>query len=144
MARINGMKALFGSHQIKNVIENFQKENEKRTLISLQYQGELFVNKARLSGTYRDITGNLRSSIGYVILKNGVEVDSNFIGNSDGSLKGKNVANEVAKQYPKGYVLIGVAGMDYAAYVEAKNYDVITGSAPTSAELKSILNAINS
>jgi hypothetical protein len=27
--------------------------------------------------------------------------------------------------------LVGFAGMEYAAAVESKNYDVITGSAPT-------------
>lgn len=143
MAGINGLKALFGKQQIARVLENFQKENDSRMIQTLQFLGEQFVNKARLSDTYRDRTGNLRSSIGYVILKDGGIVDSNFEGIAEGVTKGKDVANEVAMEYPKGFVLIGVAGMDYAAYVEAKNYDVITGSAPTSAELKSILNAIN-
>jgi len=39
-------------------------------------------------------------------------------------------ANQIKSKY-KGLVLIGIAGMEYAAAVEAKGYDVITGSAPT-------------
>lgn len=139
MARI---RALFGAQQIQSVFDRFQEDLDNKTLTVLQYMGEQFVNKARLNDTYKDNTGNLRSSIGYIIIKDGAVIDNNFEGNNQGVSKGQEVASKVSTSYPKGYVLIGVAGMDYAAYVEAKSYDVITGSAPTSQELKSIFNEI--
>lgn len=138
-----GLKALFGAAQVKNILERFQEESDKKILRIYQYLGEEFVDKARLAGNYKDRTGNLRSSIGYIILKDGRIVASNFEGNSAGTSQGRKVAAEVAANHPDGWVLIGVSGMDYAAYVEAKNFDVITGSAPGSAEIKAMLREIN-
>ena len=142
MAGLNGLKALFNGNQLNNIFNQFQEKIDDEILKSLQYIGETFVNKARTSGNYKDRTGNLRSSIGYIILNNGKVIDANFTGDNTGQSEGKRVANEVADEYPDGYVLIGVAGMKYAAYVEAKSFDVITGSAPEAAFLKSILNEI--
>ena len=73
---------------------------------------------------------------------NGQIIEQNFIGKTEGKNQGQKTAEEVALQYPEGYVLIGVAGMKYAAYVEAKNFDVITGSAPEAELIKSILREI--
>lgn len=41
---------------------------------------------------------------------------------------GKEFANQIAADYPLGYALILVAGMEYASFVEGKGFDVITGS----------------
>ena len=35
---------------------------------------------------------------------------------------------EIAAKYPKGYVLVVVAGMNYAVYVESKGRDVLTSA----------------
>lgn len=98
----------------------------------LQYAGEQFVKDARdglniagafPKGDYTDRTVNLRSSIGYFVLNNGVLVDSFIDGTADGVAAGK----ELLKSIPQsGYQLVGVAGMDYASYVESKGYNVIT------------------
>lgn len=143
MAGINGIKALFTGKQLQSVFEQFQKEVDNKTLQTLQYMGEEFVNKARLSGNYTDRTGNLRSSIGYIIILNGKTIDKNFQGpKTEGRSQAQKVAQEVAFQYPSGYVLIGVAGMSYAAYVEAKGFDVISGSAPGSNDLKGFFDEV--
>jgi len=42
---------------------------EMATISRLQYIGETFINDARTNGNYLDQTGNLRSSIGYVIFE---------------------------------------------------------------------------
>jgi hypothetical protein len=136
-----GLIPKFGN-AFSNVFNEFQEKAQNDILQTLQYAGETFVNKARISGNYKDRTGNLRSSIGYIILKDGKIVDRNFEGGKEGKDEGQKAANEVASQYPDGYVLIGVAGMKYAAYVEAKSFDVITGSAPESDFLKSILGKL--
>ena len=142
MAGINGLKSLFNGRQMQNIFSQFQERADEKAILTLQYLGEQFVNNARLSGNYTDRTGNLRSSIGYIILKDGVTVDKNFEGKAKGKSKAKSVSSEVASQYPKGLVLIGVAGMEYAAYVEAKGFDVITSSVPSSNDLKSFFNEI--
>lgn len=84
--------------------------------------------------SFKDHTGNLRSSIGFVILKNGEPLEQTFkpsdIGTDKetGMLKAMVVAKQISANFPKGFVLIVVAGMEYAAAVESKGYDVITGS----------------
>lgn len=141
---------MFTTNTINEVLSQFQEQIDSKILASLQYVGEEFVDKARLKKpyedgkkkSYEDRTANLRSSIGYIILKDGVIVDSDFEGNTRGTSQAKKVSNEVAARYPKGYVLIGVAGMEYAAYVEAKGLDVITGSAPTAKMIKDIVSKI--
>jgi hypothetical protein len=45
-----------------------------------------------------------------------------------GSQIGEEMVGAIAKSYPTGFVLIVVAGMDYAAAVEAKGFDVLTVS----------------
>lgn len=85
---------------------------------------------------FTDRTNNLRSSIGYVLFKDGVKVGSNFVaagtGNegdkTNGVQIGSSYADEVASEYPEGFVMVLSAGMHYAAYVEAKGYDVITSA----------------
>lgn len=89
---------------------------------------EKFVADARSTDTYTDRTRNLRSSIGYVILKDGKEVFGNFDGVEDGINQGRAMVKGLLGDYPKGYIIIVVAGMEYAAAVESKGYDVITGS----------------
>jgi len=103
--------------------------------------GEEFVNNARNNHTYTDRTGNLTSSIGYVLLKDGVQVHDNFLNHPGpelttdqplhGQETGRAIAADLATKYPTGLVLICVAGMDYAAAVESKGFDVITSSAIT-------------
>lgn len=102
----------------------------------LQLIGLDFVRNARISGNYTDRTGNLRSSVGFLLLKDGKVITQNWELSKKGTDRetglrtGKSLAAEVAKEYPTGWVLIVVAGMDYAAAVEAReSYDVITNSA---------------
>lgn len=106
-------------------------------VLALKRAGEEFIRDARENGSYRDQTGNLRSSVGYLILEDGQVLFSDFSSafkgkrGSDGPAQAKKVAEEVAGKFKSGFVLIGVAGMNYAAAVESKGYDVITSSAIT-------------
>ncbi len=137
-----GLRSLFRGKQIESIFNKFDESVHNDILRTLQFVGEEFVNNARLKGNYKDQTSNLRSSIGYIILLDGKVIQNNFSGNREGQSNGKKVAKEVSQKYPEGYVLIGVAGMNYAAYVEAKNLDVISGSAPELSYLKSLLDEI--
>jgi hypothetical protein len=97
--------------------------------------GENFVNDARSIRTYKDQTGNLRSSIGYIIARDGNIIQENIEGKAEGRSQAKKIADEVLKENRKGFVLIVIAGMEYAAAVESKGYDVITGSVPAAKTL---------
>jgi hypothetical protein len=121
----------------------------KAVIATFQYVGETFVRNARLNGNYVDRTGNLRSSIGYIILQNGQQLAQNFAEGPNGTdratgvLNGITIAEEIAVEYPKGIVLICVAGMNYAGCVESKGLDVITASSlEAQTQLKELLSSL--
>lgn len=95
---------------------------------NFSYVGEQVLNAARSTNSYKDQTGNLRSSLGYVVAVDGRVADiSSFAvvkNGQEGSKTGADYARKLARKYPKGIVLIVCAGMNYAAYVSAKGYDV--------------------
>lgn len=106
----------------------------------LSYIGEECVKIARQNGNYGDRTGNLRSSIGYVILYDGKPIvygaSKQYHGKNGNGEAGAPAAEalltKLQSKFPWGLVLIVCAGMNYAAYVEAIHHkDVLT-----SAELK--------
>lgn len=117
-------------------INLFIKEQVERTIKALirnlQYIGERCLNKARETDSYKDRTGNLRSSLGYVIVRDGKIVGKSrfeIVKNGDlGKKSGLQYAKEVARQFPEGIALIVVAGMNYASYVADRGYDVITSA----------------
>ena len=103
------------------------------------YVGEQFISDARQIDTYVDKTAALRNSIGYVRTFMGKPEGQEFSGkytkapakgakdrSKEGRTEGARYAAEQAKGIDNG--LIMVAGMSYAAPVEAKGYDVITES----------------
>lgn len=147
MAGVNGIKAMFGMDEVNDVFNEFQQNVEKKQLEALQYAGEEFADRAKDLRTYKDRTNNLRSSIGYVILKDGQAITEVFKEDKgkEGVETGKKIIREVALQHPFGFVLIGVAGMNYAAAVESYEYDVITGPAEECVKLlKEIIDEIKS
>lgn len=100
------------------------------------YVGEMCIIEARDGGTYTDRTGNLRSSIGYAVVWDGKVVQRNCADKVKDGDKGVSegdafLSQRIKKAKKKGIVLIVTAGMNYAEYVEAKGYVVLT-----SAELK--------
>lgn len=136
---------------------------ERLTIRALSYLGEQCVIRVRdRSGdrSWYDQSGNLRSSVGYVIAHNGNIVSSygfdssmgkaahtkqveyvtkdgkkvSFTarvkaGGQEGAKAGKDLAEELIKRYSNDYVLVVVAGMNYAEYVEAmKNKNVLAST----------------
>lgn len=109
---------------------------ERLTIRALSKLGEQCVTKIRDRAgdkSWYDQTGNLRSSVGYVIAhnKNIIQYSSfnQVKQGSEGVKTGKDLAKELAKRYSNNYVLIVVAGMNYAEFVEAMdNKDVIAST----------------
>lgn len=139
-----GLTPMFNLQQMKGAILDFADQMQSSQMEALARIGEEFVNNAKDNGSYEDRTGNLRNSVGYVIALDGEVMDSKFFASGNpqddtGIKKGMQMAQSISQQY-KGLVLIGVAGMEYAAAVERKGYDVITGSVPEVQEfLKEVL-----
>ena len=115
--------------EIATYIEQQVRRTEQAVINTLAYVGETCVSTARIAGSYTDQTGNLRSSTGYVLVKDGrvIRVSSFEVekGGGDGARKGRTFAEQKAREYPKGIALIVVAGMLYAAYVSASGRDVL-------------------
>lgn len=137
MTRKSGLTPLWKKNDIRKLFDKLAERAEFVIMDLLQRTGEEFVKVARLSGQYDDWTGNLRSSIGYVIVKDGSIVGKDFklsekegTDKQTGKREGEQLAMDLVRTFPKGYVLIGVAGMKYAVFVEAmENKDVLTNAA---------------
>lgn len=119
---------------IKSELDAARQRIEKGLVDVLNQVGLTFVRDARnmskAKGGFGDDTGNLRSSIGYFILKNGVIISDNFKQYKQG-VEGKPMADRLLNEVRSkaGYQLVGVAGMNYASHVESKGYNVITAQA---------------
>jgi len=128
----SGLTPLFTTEEIDRWIKKFNDRAEKNMVRLLKMGGEYAVKRARESGNYRDHTGNLRSSIGYLIAKDGTLIEQHFTPAGGGSDKKRGVeearklAMQVSLSYRRGYVLIVVAGMQYAAAVESRGRDVLS------------------
>jgi len=161
------IKAKFTMDGVRKRCDAFLAEIEKRQIEMLQNLGEKCVTHAQNVPTaqgFHDQTGNLRSSIGYMVFKDGVAVHTGYeavsvpsgtikvrrttkrklkdgtvktysymanvkVGGSgtEGAQAGQNLANQVG-QNTKGLALVVTAGMNYAAYVEAKGRDVLASA----------------
>lgn len=132
----NGLRPLFDKSDIQILFKKLGEKAENVIIQLLQRTGEEFVKTARVSGLYNDQTGNLRSSIGYMVLKDGNILHQDFrladkgTDKATGKQQAEQLAMDLSKTYNKGFVLIGLAGMKYAVYVEAmENKDVVSGAA---------------
>ena len=151
MANSRNYSSIVPQYSIRRIAENMNRtvdDTIQRVITLLQYIGEQCIKIARERGDYNDRTGNLRSSIGYVVLLNGTVVKEKTVeptnvtpGERDvvrtrtngtqyvakekiggtgreGRKAGKSLLKTLKSKYPRGCVLIICAGMNYAAYVE--------------------------
>lgn len=128
----NGLTPLWSDDDVERWFDIFVDRTEEKTYKLLLKAGETFVKYAREKGNYNDCTGNLRSSIGYLIINDGEILTENFEKSDKGTDretglgKGRQLAKLLGNENPCDWVLICVAGMNYAASVEARGKDVIT------------------
>lgn len=122
--------------EINALIKSETERVDKIVIQALSNLGDMCVKEARdraQEESWFNQTGNLRSSVGYVVVAHGRIVKSSDFGTvlqgSEGSRVGKALAEELAKKYSSGYALIVVAGMHYAEYVEAKDSKSVLASA---------------
>ncbi len=119
--------------QFDRYIENCIQQKITALIQMFNYVGLECVREARTKRRYFDQTGNLRSSTGYCVLYNGTIVHQSAFEAvkptaTQGAVSGRELMNNLIAQNSTGIVLIVVAGMNYAAYVEAKGLNVLDSS----------------
>lgn len=106
------------------VYDEFIKE-----LTKIGQEAETKIQNRSYDESWVDVTGNLRSSIGYAVYSRGKIVAQSafdFGHGEEGKLAGKAYVERIASRYKSICALAVVAGMDYAKLVEAKeNKDVL-------------------
>ena len=139
----------FKLNDLNNHLDKFIEDAKNNLVEILKTVGRKAVDRSRektkVQGGFGNITWNLRGSIGYVIVKDHEIIDRYFPPLPDGdqgTTEGIKYAEEVALMLDDGDImLVVVAGMEYAYFVEAKGYDVISGSsAHMESELRTALN----
>jgi hypothetical protein len=113
----------FKNHmEVAQYLRDFAQRIEKALIYQLEYMVAELQNHAKLSAGYQDQTSNLKSSIGGVVLKDGKPISfKGFGGTPSGTGTGLDFINSLIAQQGRGYVIILVAGMEYATYVENKH-----------------------
>ena len=146
-----GIVPKYTRQEIKKLLAKRIEFINRAIILQLCRLGEMCVNHAREIGPetgFHDQTGNLRSSIGYVVYQDGREVDIKFdriVHGDQGMIKGMMLAREVAGKYPRGFVLVVVAGMEYAVDVESRDRDVLSSAEHLAEEkLPGLLKQIDS
>lgn len=129
--------------EIEDYINGKIAQTRDAIIYNFQYVGESCIAQARTwqnqVNPYTDRTGNLRSSVGYIIVENGKIVGKSSFNvvkqGGIGKSEGVNFAQSLVSQFPTSIVLICVAGMKYATYVADKGYDVIDSAEDLAAKL---------
>lgn len=128
------VKANFTEADVKARFKKFIEVIEKRQINRLQYLGEMCVKHARgiaPESGFTDQTGNLRSSIGYMVFKDGIAVHGFYPQvkeGAEGAKAGQMLAEKIGAKYKEGIALVVTAGMNYALYVESSGRDVIASA----------------
>lgn len=129
------IKPNFTKDDVRKRFDAFLNEIEKKQIARLQKLGEMCLVEARTNKGYMMQTGALLSSTGYEVFVDGVVIHSQFDAASGaesnaaemGIKSGQSIAETIGKG-TKGIALVVVAGMNYAAYVEAKGYNVLSSA----------------
>lgn len=129
------IKPNFTKDDVRKRFDAFLNEIEKKQIARLQRLGEMCLVEARTNKGYMMQTGALLSSTGYEVFVDGVAIHSQFEAASGaesnaaetGIKSGQSIAETIGKG-TKGIALVVVAGMNYAAYVEAKGYNVLSSA----------------
>ncbi len=130
------IKLVTPKSEIDAYIEHYRDYAQQVIINTFSYVGDSCIREARDNGNYTDQTANLRSSIGYVVVKNGEIVRKNVVkevkdgraATTQGNSTADSYLKRLASDHPKGICLIVVAGMNYASYVEGRGKNVLTSA----------------
>jgi hypothetical protein len=128
------LKSNFDAGRIQKETQSQAEALYERILESFIRAGEKFIKAAReqmqdhAMGTYDDDTTNLRNSVGYLVYHNGESVFKNMDGKNTNVIGMAGLGESKVQDLinPRGFQLIGIAGMNYASWVEGNGYNVIS------------------
>lgn len=121
------MTPMFNPSQLaQQRVDTLKNSLENAIVMVLNSLGMELVAYARTMHNYTDRTGNLTNSMGYVVLKGTRPlVNGGIQGSSEALEAAQKTFDAVAARSQYAYSLVIVAGMNYAAYVESRGYNVI-------------------
>ncbi len=105
---------------LDSFIKDIEKEASgirRKAILKLSRIGEMYVAESRSKGSYQDQTGNLRNANSYAVYEDGIPIFENFG-------RPETQAFFDSKKNGVGLELIVGNGMEYASFVEGKNFDV--------------------
>lgn len=122
--------------RIKAKVEQMKRDIRANLQATLSKVGEDAIAEARRNGSYNNITGNLRNSIGYAVVSDGSKVSGASNGSvspisGNGTDKGdsesgyKSHVDALTNDAENEMQLIVVAGMEYAPFVEHHGKNVL-------------------
>ncbi|WP_353166688.1 hypothetical protein [Empedobacter brevis] len=124
-----GIKPNFSTSDLDKLNQFIVDDTLQKCIKAYLYLGENVVSHAKQSVGFMDQTGNLRSSIGYILFVNGLVYREFYEGKAVGTSEGKQFARELASKARKApIVLVFTAGMNYAYSVESRGYNVLAAS----------------
>ena len=120
------VRMVTAASQLEDAVRRFMHQADSSAITLLSRLGEECITRVRdrsFAESWNDQTGALRSSVGYAVLHNGrIVIDGGFDKVKDGAegvAEGRVMVQKLAELFNRGYVLVVVAGMHYAEYVEA-------------------------
>src|SRR5690606_24498546 len=131
------LEPMFTAADMRIIADRAEKAMNEAALEKMIQVGDRAIELVRVKiknqGGYDNHTGNLRSSTGYIIHKDGKVVYENFKESPEGTDKktGLEEGRKLAfgeHRSSRGWGIILVSGMEYASWVENKGYDVLTGA----------------
>ena len=127
-----GITQITPQREIETYLQKQLKNKENALIYRLASIAAEVVNLAKTSRGYIDKSSNLCSSTGFVIVKDGKVINGKFETTNgkgeEGVKEGEKFAEKIASEMPHGIGIVVVAGMNYAAYVEAKGFNVLAVS----------------
>lgn len=129
---------MFSMSNVLRYAEQFADDRMQEIIWAAADIGEGIINDAREFGNYMDVTGNLRSSLGYDVFINGQgKVGGQGVQGEkqEGRVNARQTLDTVAaEEVGNGSALVCVAGMEYAGPLESKGRTVLTDFTPFTPE----------
>lgn len=121
---------------MKSLSISIEKEIESQTIQHLSKilnRAIELVRTKMLNKSYEDHTGNLNSSTGFIIYKDGKVVHKDFRESVIGTDKATGLKEGLTSalselRESKGWGVVFVSGMEYASWVESRGFEVLSGT----------------
>lgn len=145
-----GIRPVFSIEKFNSYVEDNVEKLNKSMVRRLRFIAEKCIIEARERKDYKDHTGNLKNSVGYVIIRDRKPISWSRTSIGQGTEEARAAREDALDAIlldddipQNGVCLVMVAGMGYAAAVESWGYIVLSGAEELAAvEIKAAIVAI--